>query len=98
MGCVWRAQHVTLGTPLAIKLIHASVAARPGMLARFLREARAAAVLRSLNVVQILDHGVDDGTPYIAMELLEGESLSARLERESRLDPAATARVMTGVL
>jgi eukaryotic-like serine/threonine-protein kinase len=97
MGCVWRAEHISLGTPMAIKLVHPEVASRPGMLARFLREAQAAARLRSVNVVQILDHGVDEGVPYIAMECLEGESLATRLAREGRLAPAPTALVMTGV-
>jgi serine/threonine-protein kinase len=97
MGCVWRAEHVTLGTPVAVKLIFPGVAARPGMVSRFLREAKAAATLRSVNVVQILDHGVDEGTPYIAMECLEGESLADRLKRERKLDAAGTALVMTGV-
>ncbi len=97
MGCVWRAEHLSLGTPVAIKLVHPAVAKRPGMLRRFLREAQAAARLRSVNVVQILDHGVDDGVPYIAMECLEGESLAQRLGRERSLSPAATAMIMAGV-
>jgi serine/threonine-protein kinase len=96
MGCVWRAQHLALGTPVAIKLVHPSIAAQRGMLRRFLREAQAAARLRGINVVQILDHGVDGGQPYIAMECLEGESLAARLRREGTLSTAATALVMTG--
>ena len=97
MGCVWRAEHLSLGTPVAVKLIYPSVAAGPGMVARFLREAQAAAKLRSVNVVQILDHGVDEGTPYIAMECLDGESLADRLGRERALDAAGTALVMAGV-
>src|SRR5262249_36558972 len=55
------------------------------MLARFVREARAAAQLKSPNVVQILDHGCDGRIAYIAMELLEGESLSTRIGRVGRL-------------
>ncbi|MEZ4308361.1 MAG: protein kinase [Polyangiaceae bacterium] len=97
MGCVWRAEHLSLGTPVAVKLIHAHVAARPGMPDRFRREAKAAALLRSTHVVQILDHGVDAGAPFIAMEFLEGESLAARLARETRLTPEVTARVLGGV-
>ena len=81
MGSVWFAQHLTLHSPVAIKLIDPLIASHPEALARFMREARAAAALRSPHVVQILDHGVDNGTPYIAMELLEGESLAARLRK-----------------
>ena len=95
MGSVWLAHHLTLQSPVAIKLIEPQIASNPEALARFMREARAAAALRSPHVVQILDHGVDGNTPYIAMELLEGESLAARLRRVGRLTPADTARVLT---
>jgi serine/threonine-protein kinase len=97
MGCVWRAEHTSLGSPAAIKLIHPELASRAGMLARFQREAKAAAKLRGAHVVQILDHGIDDGTPYIAMECLEGESLAQRLAEERALSPAETASIVAGV-
>ena len=95
MGTVWLAHHLTLQSPVAIKLIEPQIASNPEALARFMREARAAAALRSPHVVQILDHGVDNGTPYIAMELLEGESLAARLRKVGRLSAEATARIVT---
>jgi serine/threonine-protein kinase len=95
MGSVWLAQHLTLHSPVAIKLIDAQIANHPEALARFMREARAAAALRSPHVVQILDHGVDNGTPYIAMEVLEGESLATRLRKVGRLSPENTARILT---
>jgi serine/threonine-protein kinase len=95
MGSVWRAQHLTLRSPVAIKLIDPSLASSEEALARFLREAQAAASLRSPHVVQILDHGVDAGVPYIAMELLDGESLADRLTRKGKLSLAETARFMT---
>jgi serine/threonine-protein kinase len=97
MGAVWLAEHMTLRSPVAIKLIDPGIAENPEALARFLREAQAAASLRSPHVVQILDHGVDNGVPFIVMELLEGESLASRLERQHRLSPADTARIMTQV-
>jgi serine/threonine-protein kinase len=97
MGSVWVAEHVTLKSPVAIKIIQPAVAADPMALARFLREAQAAASLRSPHVVQILDHGVDNGTPFIAMELMEGEPLSARLERQGKLSPAETSRYVTHI-
>ena len=97
MGSVWLAEHLTLCSQVAIKLIHVDMASSPEVLGRFLREAQAAASLRSPHVVQILDHGVDSGTPYIAMELLEGESLADRLARVGRLEPAVLARVMTEI-
>ncbi|MBM4375871.1 MAG: serine/threonine protein kinase, partial [Deltaproteobacteria bacterium] len=97
MGSVWRAQHLTLGSPVAIKLIDERIMGNTEVLARFEREAQAAANLRSPHVVQVLDYGVDDGTPFIAMELLDGESLEDRLARFGRLDTVETAMIMTHV-
>ncbi|HET6146153.1 MAG TPA: protein kinase [Polyangia bacterium] len=97
MGQVWLADHLTLRCPVAIKLIDPKIANDADYRARFVREARAAAALRSPHVVQILDHGVEDDTAYIVMELLEGESLAHRLSGAGQLSPAETARVMTQV-
>ncbi len=97
MGSVWRALHLTLNSPVAIKLIDPSIAASENALARFLREAQAAAALRSPHVVQTLDYGVHDGIPFIAMELMEGESLADRLKRVGRLSPAETAKFLMHV-
>jgi eukaryotic-like serine/threonine-protein kinase len=97
MGSVWRAEHLTLGTPLAIKLIDPSIAENAEALARFKREAQSAAELRSAHVVQIIDYGVDNQVPYIAMELLEGESLASRLERVRCLSPSHAAMIVSQV-
>jgi serine/threonine-protein kinase len=97
MGSVWRAEHLTLNSPVAVKLLEPSVASDPLALARFMREARAAAKLRSPHVVQILDHGVDQGIPYIVMELLEGESLAARLARQGRLNLKETVLIVSHI-
>ena len=97
MGSVWRAEHLSLGSPIAIKLIDASLVEHPEARARFEREARAAAALRSPHVVQILDHGVDKDLPFMAMELLEGESLAGRLHRVRTLTPPQTVRVLQDV-
>ena len=79
MGSVWQAMHLGLDTPCAVKFIEGELANVAEAHARFEREAKAAAQLRSPNVVQIFDHGVWQGRPYIAMELLEGEDLGKRL-------------------
>jgi serine/threonine protein kinase len=97
MGWVWHAHHLTLNAPVALKLINAAYE-DADMVQRFLGEARMAAQLRSPHVVQILDYGVDDGIPHIAMELLEGESLAERLGRDGRLSPGETARVVQHVV
>lgn len=81
MGAVWRATHVHLESPVAIKFLNPAIADDPEMLRRFLREAQSAALVRSSHVVQVFDYGVELGAPYIAMELLEGESLNSRLDQ-----------------
>lgn len=63
MGSVWQAEHLTLRSQVAIKLISDEIAGSDEAVKRFLREAQTAASLRSPHVVQILDHGVDNGTP-----------------------------------
>jgi serine/threonine-protein kinase len=94
MGAVWVAEHLTLRSKVAVKLIDAGLAASADAVRRFEREALAAAKLRSPHVVQVLDFGVDHGSPYIAMELLEGESLRARLDARRRLSFRDTSVVM----
>jgi serine/threonine-protein kinase len=99
MGSVWRAQHLGLNAPVAIKLMDSALAATAEGRARFHREAQAAAALRSPHVVQVLDHGFDESShqPFIVMELMDGESLAERLKRLARLSPQETARVVTHV-
>src|ERR1700690_202510 len=97
MGSVWHATHLGLDIPCAVKFIEGEYAALPEAQQRFEREAKAAAALRSPHVVQILDHGVWEGTPYIAMELLDGEELGKRLQRLGRLSPADVLKIVTQV-
>lgn len=85
MGSVWVARHIALNALVAIKFLDAHYSSLPGLLTRFEREARAASALDTPHVVQIRDYGVDQGTPYLVMELLRGEDLGARLKRERRL-------------
>jgi serine/threonine-protein kinase len=97
MGAVWRAEHLELGMPAAVKLIDPALADTEEGLLRFRREAQAAASLRSTNIVQIFDYGVSQGVPYIAMELLRGQSLARRLLERGKLPPAETATILTQV-
>lgn len=88
MGMVWIAEHLGLGREVALKLMAADTVKFPTSVARFVREAQAAARIQSPHVVRIIDQGLSpEGTPFIAMELLVGESLKAYLDRRGRLDP-----------
>jgi serine/threonine protein kinase len=91
MGSVWRARDLTLNADVAVKLIDPQHASSPEALTRFRREAQAAAAIRSTYVVQIIDYGIDRAEPFIAMELLNGESLGQRLTRSGKLGFEATA-------
>jgi hypothetical protein len=93
MGLVYRAEDVRLGRAVALKVMRSSLAAGATARQRFLREARAMAALRHPHVVTIYQVGEDCGRPFLAMELLEGESLEARLARVGRLPPAEVVRL-----
>jgi hypothetical protein len=83
MGVVYRALDTSLGREVALKVVRAP-GHRPmdaGQRARFLREARAAAGLRHENVAPVFEVGEADGTPFLVMPLLPGETLAARLRR-----------------
>ena len=85
MGTVWLARDKKLGRQVAIKVMAQELAQMGEALQRFEREAQALAQLRSTHVVQVYDYGVQEGLPYIVMELLEGENLGQRLKRVGRL-------------
>jgi len=94
MGSVWRARSLSYSAEVAVKLIAPELMASQEALSRFRCEAEAAAAIRSTHVVQILDYGVDDDTPYLVMELLKGESLAKRLERAYALTPSQTSSIL----
>src|SRR5215469_1643305 len=81
MGEVYRAHDERLDRVVAIKILPASFASDPDRLQRFAQEARAAAALNHPNILSIFDIGDDHGTPYVVSELLEGETLRARLQK-----------------
>lgn len=97
MGNVWRAHHISLNAPVAIKFISPQIAEDDAALGRFMLEAQSAAALRSSHIVQVFDFGISDGSPFIAMELLQGESLAERLRRLGTLTPLETGRILSHV-
>ncbi|MFO0757188.1 MAG: serine/threonine-protein kinase [Byssovorax sp.] len=97
MGAVWRARHLQLDVPVAVKFMDPESAASPVSRARFEREAKAAAGLKSPHIVSVHDYGLEGDLPYLVMELLQGEHLGMRLHRERRLTLAATAVILTQV-
>jgi serine/threonine-protein kinase len=97
MGAVWVASHTELEVDVAIKFMVEALAASEQGRARFKREARAAARLKSPHVTHIYDYGVENGAPYMVMELLEGEDLGQRLARLGKLDFSATMAIVDGV-
>lgn len=100
MGVVFEGRHLTLDRRVAIKVLHASDETLPGAAMqsqRFVREGRAAAQVRHPHVVDVYDFGVDNGTEYLVMELVEGETLAQLIARSAPLALAALAELMLPV-
>lgn len=83
MGEVWIARNIHLEKRVALKVMGRAVSTNVEFVERFLREAVIASRVRHPAIVEVFDAGQHQGTPWIAMELLEGESLAKRLERGS---------------
>jgi len=98
MGAVLEARDRTLERSVALKVLLRGDLAGPEARERFQFEARAAARLRHPNIVGLYEVGEEAGNDYLVMELVEGESLAKRLEREGgRLDPREAARIAADV-
>jgi len=97
MGAVFRAHHTGLARDVALKLLHEDMMASEEMRARFAREAAAVSKLDHPNCVRISDFGSDGNHQYLVMELLQGESLSARADEEP-LPPLEALAITDDVL
>jgi YVTN family beta-propeller protein len=97
MGVVYRATQLSLGRPVALKVIASGLAGEEGFRERFGRESRLAASLDHPNVIPVYAAGEHDGVLYIAMRYVEGTDLRALIRKETRLDPLRAAGVVAQV-
>jgi len=99
MGAVYIAEHLMLGRKVAIKRLHPELVGDEKAVARFQREARAAAATGHEHIVEVLDLGyAEDGAPYLVMEHLRGSSLAQVLRQDGRLGLSRTANIVGQVL
>jgi serine/threonine protein kinase len=97
MGAVWVARQIQLDRLVAIKFMDAALAEAADGRTRFEREAKASAQIQSPHVVQVHDYGIEDGIPYLVMELLTGEDLAARLRRQRKITLRETTSILVPV-
>jgi serine/threonine protein kinase len=99
MGRVYKGEHTGIGRAVAIKILHPDLGKNKEASQRFQREAIASGRLDHPNIVGVSDFGVlPDGCPYLVMEVLEGEELGKRLEREKRVPWPEAIEIMRGIL
>src|SRR5262245_50371285 len=93
MGMVYAAHHPVIGKRVAIKVLAAHLSADPGLVKRFVDEARAVNKIGHPNIIDIFSFGqLSDGRQYFVMELLSGQTLAGRLARGD-LPPAEARRL-----
>ncbi|MEZ0230759.1 MAG: protein kinase, partial [Planctomycetota bacterium] len=97
MGIVYRARHIKLGRPVALKLLLPEFAQDEKYVERFEREARAAAQLNHPNVVQCFDAGSEGDMVYIAMEFVDGENVKDMVEKAGPLDEKRAVEITAQV-
>src|SRR5438477_8764315 len=94
IAITYRARDTVLNSVVALKVIDQKVAQMPGVRSRFLREARAAAQIHHPNVARVSHYGEQDGECFYVMELVEGETLEARIRRDGPMPLALALEVI----
>jgi len=98
MGTVYRATQLSLGRPVALKVLTSDLATDPQFLERFHREADILSRLSHPNIVTVFERGEVDGQPYLVMEFVEGGTSLRDVVRRGQLDPGEALRVVSSVL
>lgn len=99
MGAVYEATHEQIGKSVAVKVLLAKGEASPELIARFHQEAQAASAAGHRGIIDIYDVGLcPDGSPYLVMELLQGQSLAELLKSSNKLEASQTAFIVCQVL
>jgi serine/threonine protein kinase len=99
MGAVYEGENVRIRRKVAIKMLHASVSSQAEVVERFEREAKAAAMVGSEHICEVLDMGeLADRSLYMVMEYLDGETLSGLIKRSGRLTPQQSTPILLQVL
>jgi serine/threonine-protein kinase len=98
MGTVYRATHIGLDKPMAVKVLSPRAVATPDSLARFEREAKVAGKVSHPSMTHVIDFGVEQGTPYIVQEFVSGVELADLIERNGPMPPRRAVAVMRQIV
>jgi serine/threonine protein kinase len=97
MGSVYKARNNITGEIVAIKIVPANMANNTVLIKRFEQEFKAASTLDHPNIVRALDFGYDNGSPYLVMEYVEGETLGQRIDQQGRLPEKEAVRIIVQI-
>src|SRR5262245_8956575 len=99
MGAVFEGENTRIHRRVAIKVVRAALASNAGVLARFQREAQAAGRIGNDHILEVLDLGaLPDGSHYMVLEFLDGETLTDRVRRVGRMSPRDLAPLVQQML